>query len=224
VHPRTGFRSGAQAHLPLYSTRAQILNAPPPLASNDGFGGSAAMARDGLTLVIGAPGRSSNAGFLYVFGRTPANATYDLLATLAPTERISSMRFGFAVAISADGSFIVGSTNNVGAGSRVHAFRRVNATSWVECGRVWAPQNLFGRTLGISNDGGRLAVANDMSGTGAIHVTEWNSTNFELTATVTPWVESGVTTGFVGWPTVLSGDGTVLAAAGKSRNSSAGGV
>jgi hypothetical protein len=142
------------------------------------FGTSVAIARDGLTLVIGAPAASQEASQVWVsrfVGGAWAPAT--LLAAKSPAYL---SKFGAAVAISADGALVVAGAPNTGGGGnyRGQAFAYTYAASaWTEDLLGSGASNFYkiGTSVAVAEDGtnGAVAVvaAYDQAGsTGAVYV------------------------------------------------------
>jgi hypothetical protein len=149
-----------------------------------------AVSRDGATLVVGAPKEDSaasgingnqdddsanDAGAAYVFARS--GASWSQQAYVKGSNTRSSDGFGFAVALSGDGSTLAVSANFEdsaatgvnstqrdegadGAGA-VYVFRRRGAT-WLQQAYVKASNTAagdrFGYSLALSDDGNTLAV------------------------------------------------------------------
>ena len=162
--------------------------------AGDGFGERLALSADGSTLAVGAPYEDSaamgidgnqadnsamDAGAVYVFAR--AGTTWTQQAYLKATNAGAGDAFGFAVALSADGSTLAvgapdedsaapgidgnqgdNTASNAGA---AYVFTRVGGT-WTQDTYVKASNtgagDLFGYSVALSADGSTLAV----SGTG----------------------------------------------------------
>lgn len=150
-----------------------VLSAADPVKL-DSFGFSVALSSDGATLVVGAPGRDSGAGAVYVFTRSGASwAAQQLRASHA--RAYSS--FGYSVALAADGrTLAVGSPNESSAATAIDG--DPTDTSAPRAGAVylfhrdttgWAPPvyikgsrqqggNDFGTSVALSGAGDLLAV------------------------------------------------------------------
>lgn len=156
----------------------------------DGFGFSLALAADGNTLAVSAPGEDSTAtgangdqnsdlavdsGAVYVFGRAGTNWSQQAYLKASNTQEGDA--FGFAVALSGDGSTLaVGAINEDSGGAAagenddsaedagaVYVFARA-------ANNVWAPReaylkasnsdtgDVFGITVALSADGQTLVV------------------------------------------------------------------
>ena len=96
----------------------------PAATNNDNFGVAVALSTDGSTLAVGAYGTSSYQGKAYVYTRS--GSTYALTTTLSDPAATNDDNFGYAVALSADGSTLaVGAMTRAasGQGVRVHPER-----------------------------------------------------------------------------------------------------
>ena len=109
-------------------TQQAMLTNTPPLASG-GFG--AAVAIDGNTILVGAPGRSPSfpAGRAYVFVRNGTNWSQQASFVALPPDNISNNRFGYDVDISGE-SIVIGAPWVSFAGATYVAERS---------GGVWSP-------------------------------------------------------------------------------------
>ena len=71
-------------------------------ATGDTFGYSVSLSSDGSTALVGAPGKSSSAGVVYIFTRT--GSTWSQQSKLAASDGGTNHNFGFSVKISSDGT------------------------------------------------------------------------------------------------------------------------
>jgi FG-GAP repeat len=168
----------------------------------DGFGGTVALSADGNTLAVGANGESSNAtgingdqtnngafssGAVYVFVRSAS--TWSQQAYVKASNTDTGDRFGFSIALSADGSTLaVGAeaegsntsgingtqTNNAAPSSgAVYIFTRAT-TTWSQQAYIKAGNTVtgdrFGWSVALSADGNTLAVGALMGGGNATGV------------------------------------------------------
>ena len=123
-------------------------------AEGDGFG--AAIAIDGPTAVVGAPGAGpSRAGRVHVL---EADATgWHGVTVLAPSTITPGARFGAAVALDGDLAVVGAPHDNGGAGAdqgAVYVYRRV--------GRTWTEEARLERVGGAAGDEFGAAVATSM--------------------------------------------------------------
>jgi hypothetical protein len=138
------------------------------LAANDGneddlFGGSVALSADGTTALIGAfrdnNSNGEDAGSVYVFARS--NGEWSQQQKLAAADGDDKDRFGYSVALSADGTTaLIGATvdedpNGRRAGS-VYVFARSNG-EWSQQQKLAASDgdrsDEFGSSVALSADG-----------------------------------------------------------------------
>jgi hypothetical protein len=121
------------------------------------FGASVALSADGNTALIGAPEDDSDVGAAWVFTRSGSTWTQQG-AKLTGTSEVGDGRFGFSVALSADGdTALVGGPRDNGDVGAVWAFTRSGST-WTQqgakltgTGETGAGE--FGRSVALSADG-----------------------------------------------------------------------
>jgi hypothetical protein len=156
----------------------------------DGFGGALALSADGNTLVVGADGEDSKApgiggdqgdnsasaaGAVYVFTRD--GGVWSQQAYIKASNAGSGDEFGYALALSADGSILaVGaageasnatgfygdqSNNSAGGAGAVYVFTRSGGVwsqqAYVKASNTGAGDN-FGAALALAPDGNTMAV------------------------------------------------------------------
>jgi hypothetical protein len=157
---------------------------------HDGFGYTVALSADGDTLTVGAYHEDSaargiggdendnsmdNAGAVYVFRRN--SGTWRQQAYVKAGNTDADDRFGYAIALSADGNTLtVGAQyeassargiggnendNSMGGAGAVYVFRRSSGTwqqqAYVKAGNTYAG-DWFGYTVALSSDGNTLTV------------------------------------------------------------------
>ena len=152
----TSFRVFAPGLVPQFSGETHI--EPLTAANNDGIG--QAVAIDGDTLAVGAPGTDTvagQAGAVHVYVRV--SGVWEFQQTVLPTVVQGSQRFGHAVALSGD-TLYVGAPGQIAAGATegsLSVFTRAGAT-WSLRERLTVGQagNGFGTSLDL--DGALLAV------------------------------------------------------------------
>ena len=118
-------------------------------AAGDLFG--AAVALDGVDLLVGAPGNANAKGAVYPFLFT--TGSWQQQATLTAPDGRAPFRFGISVALSS-GTALIGSAGvNVGQG-RVYAFTTSDGASWTQDAEFAAhdkrDNNLFGHAVSLS--------------------------------------------------------------------------
>lgn len=152
------------------------MQAATPIAGA-GFGSSVALSADGNNLVVGAPNEQSATGAVYPFVRS--NSVWTALTALRPATARGSL-LGSSVAISPDGTVLVagapGDSSNVtgvsGAVSTDTSASKAGAAyvytvvsgawalrSYVKAPRYAVAGNLFGASLGLSNEGALVVGA-----------------------------------------------------------------
>jgi hypothetical protein len=139
---------------------------PPGRTSRAKFGWSVAISRDGQTALIGAPQQGTNEGSDWVYHRN--GEVWEEQAQLNAGEPGAENRFGWSVALSADGSTVL--TGGWGAGEtdgRAWAFTREGST-WTQQGPPLAPSDPtghpeFGWAVALSDDDntGLISGVND---------------------------------------------------------------
>lgn len=132
-------------------------------AANDLFGYSVALSSDGNMAICGSPSSGPGNGRAVVFTRS--GATWTQQATLTHSVGAAGAAFGWAVALSTDGSTaIVGAYRDSSAGSL-----RGSAVIFTRSGVTWTEQatlrysaaaynDTFGSTVSLSSDGNTAIV------------------------------------------------------------------
>jgi hypothetical protein len=153
-------------------------------AAHDAFGWGVALAGDGRTAVVGAPyhdaPQNGHMGAVYVFEAGPQGSRQS--AMLRPSDGHADDNFGWAVAISRDGDWIlVGSTghrveNTPQGGGAAYVFHRTD-DQWAQVAelapRTSIPGDGFGSAVAISADGSTAVVTNrDQTANKTHHVGE----------------------------------------------------
>jgi hypothetical protein len=167
-------------------------------ALGDAFGGSVAISADGSTIAIGAVGRASGAGAVYVFVRNGASWAQQAILTASNAD--GDDRFGAALALSANGSILavgaIGENSDGSSASNNSAVDAGAAYVFTRAGAVWSQQaylkasnadeeDLFGSALALNAAGTLLAVgaAGQASGAGAVYT---------FTGDGVTWTESAI--------------------------------
>jgi hypothetical protein len=145
--------------------------------SGDQFGSALAVSNDGNTLAVGAPGKSSGAGAVYLFTRTGSSWAQQGAQVTAANAGAGD-HFGAALALSRDGTTLA-----VGAGDEDSDVTGINSAQadnnaasgagaayvFVRNGNAWQAQayikptnaqagDLFGSALALSDTGAVLAI------------------------------------------------------------------
>jgi hypothetical protein len=207
-------------------------------AAHDGFGWGVALAGDGRTAVVGAPyhdaPQNGRMGAVYVFEASPQGSRQS--AMLRPNDGHSSDNFGWTVAISRDGNWIlVGATghrvdNTKEGGGAAYVFHR-EKDRWVQraelAPRTQSPGAGFGSAVAISADGSTVAVTtrdqtvNKTHHVGTTHIfrsTDQWKTNEEVFTARDPNRNADGSGDAYGVNASISDDGKVVAIAAPDVN------
>ena len=131
-------------------------------AANDFFGISVSISSDGSTAIVGAYGKSTNAGATYIFTRS--ESTWTQQQKLTASDGATDDFFGNSVSISSDGSTVIvgapGKTYSTGA---AYVFTRSGST-WAQQQKLTASDAAGGDDFGclgdISGDGQVIEISN----------------------------------------------------------------
>jgi hypothetical protein len=184
------------------------------------FGASVALSNDGITALIGAPYAAGSRGAAYIFTRS--GSTWSLPATLSATDGVPGDWFGYAVALSTNGTS--------GTAALISAFGKSSQTgavyvfvpffSWYQAAELPAPAGAtgFGFSLALSSDGSTAvigAVGNGFINQGAAYVYQgsWSSWAEEQELTT-----SNLSNGDeLGWSVAVNANGStpLIGAPGK---------
>jgi hypothetical protein len=185
---------------------AQTAELVPTGGAMGGFGTAVAIARDGSTIVVGAPNGDAPAAYVFV----ESDGSWVLAARLASAVAY----FGIAVAVSSDGTTVaVGATFGAGYDGSAYVYSDAGG-SWQRTaeltasdGQDWAD---FGVAVAVSADGTTVAVGAPMShgDEGAAYVYGDDGGTWTQTAELTV---SGVRVQ-LGWSVALTSRGGTLAA------------
>lgn len=200
-------------------------------SANAKFGTSVAISATGTVVAVGAPdakvGAITTAGIVYIYD----TATVTEVAVLADSAPVIDERFGFSVALSADGSTLAIGAPGVTVNSStlagcVYIYRKTG-TEWIKQAKLVSlnPQYNagFGHSVALSADGNRVAIGaprHQVAGRalGYVAIYEYN---IAYQQTYYDWhfndeyLQS--TFGYdnenagLGWQVALSADGTKLA-------------
>ena len=137
--------------------------------ADDYFGDSLAVSADGSTVVAGIPwdyGKGDYSGFAYIFTKE-TNGSYLETQKLAPDDGAAGDRFGWSVAVSADGSTVVVGAygDDDGKGSKSgsgYIFTRQSNGSYVQTQKLTSgdgtANDQFGRSVAVTGDGSTVVV------------------------------------------------------------------
>ncbi|HET9066638.1 MAG TPA: choice-of-anchor B family protein [Gemmatimonadales bacterium] len=145
-------------------------------AAGDAFG--SAIAIDGETAVVGAPGAGDGVGAAYVLHRT--GGEWRVAVKLTPQDTAVARGFGSAVAIRGD-RLLIGAPGSLAGAGLVQPFRRV-AGAWIaEAGvrRAGAADTTaaFGGTIAMASDRAFVGAAGIDGGSGAMIMLGYDTTS-----------------------------------------------
>lgn len=151
------------------------------IAASDYFGFSVSLNIDGTLAVVGAPGKTSSKGAVYIFQRS--GTTWTQVQKLQPAELANNDNFGISTDISDDSNYIVVGCfgrNNYHGG--FYIFFRAS-TTWEQQAYVSPPfanSGRFGLAVSIDSTGTRIVVGDFAysSRAGAAHVYLRTGTNW----------------------------------------------
>ena len=203
-----------------WSKQAKLL--PDDGDSDDAFGSSVAVSRDGTRVLVGAfrdeDPNSDSAGSAYVFEAT--DESWSQQAKLTPDDGDSDDAFGRSVALSSDGTTaLIGTDGEKGSNSEeagsAYVFD-VSGGSWSQQAKLLPDDgdnsDRFGYSVAVSSDGTTALVGAckdaDPNGkwSGSAYVFDTSGGSWSQQAKLTP--DDGDTDDAFGWSVALSGDGT----------------
>jgi FG-GAP repeat len=129
-------------------------------AAEDDFGSSVALSAGGSTALVGAPGRNSYAGAVYVF--TLRGGTWSQAGELTASDAAAHDQFGASVALSAGASTaLVGAPGHNSLAGAGYVFTLRGGT-WSQAGELTASRaaayDFFGDSVALSAGGGTALV------------------------------------------------------------------
>ncbi len=146
-------------------------------ATDDAFGSSVTLSKDGSTALIGAPGSGATAGAAYVFHAATEGswgATSAQAAAMSDPGGSSGDYFGWSVALSGDGaSALVGAYGTSGSAGAAYVFQVATEESWgasqpsVATLTGGSGDSDFGSSAAISQDATTVLVGGDNVDNGA---------------------------------------------------------
>lgn len=227
-HDTGGLSNAGQAYIFTRSGSTwsqQALLSASDKSAGDQFGYSVAISNDGNTVCIGAPyndisGTVGDAGQTYIFVRS--GTTWSQQAVLSASDKAASDRFGYNVAISADGNTIcigailhdAGGSSNAG---QAYIFIRTG-TTWSQQAILVASDKVFndqfGTTVAISGDGNTVCIGapnHDVRGfndAGQAYIFIRSGTTWSQQAILS--ASDAATYDYFGWSVSLSNDGNTV--------------
>ena len=181
--------------------------APSDNANSLAFGYSVALSSDGSTAVVGAFGKDSNAGAVYVFRRS--GVVWTELYTLTAPDRAAGDNFGRYLALSGDGrTALVGVPNKDSQAGAAYVFKGVG-TDFSELHKLIASDKAafdsFGLSVALSSDG-TTALVGSRKNFGAAYVFTLSGTDWAQQQILTAPDGAAAEDNF-GHSVALSGDG-----------------
>jgi hypothetical protein len=156
--------------------------------ADDQFGVSLSLSADGSTLAVGASGKDSSSGAVYVFIRS--GLTWSQQAYIEASNPLQNNAFGISLSLSANGSTLAVGADCEGSNATgidgdqteiapnsgaVYVFTRSGST-WIQQAYVKASNtgeyDHFGYSLALSNDGSILAVGAHLEDSNATGIHE----------------------------------------------------
>jgi len=134
-------------------TQQQKLTASPG-ANGNRFAASVDLSADGNTAAIGAPGKSSSAGAVYIFTR--AGSVWTQQTALTPSDAAANDQFGASVALNSSGTLLAGAPHKATNAGAAYAFTGSGST-WTQQQKLTvsggASGDLFGSAVSLDGDG-----------------------------------------------------------------------
>jgi hypothetical protein len=208
-----------------WSQQGPTLTGAGGTGTDEEFGSTVAVSADGSTAAMGGYGDNNQAGAVWVFTRSGATWTQQGSKLTASDETGALGRFGYAVALSADGSMalIGGPLDNTGVGA-AWVFTRSGATWTQQATKLTAGDETgageFGRDVALSTDGGTALIGGptDNGNVGAAWVfTHSGATWAQQGAKLTAGDETG-SGGEFAYGVALSSDGSTALIGGPTDN------
>lgn len=178
-----------------------------------------ALALDGNTLLVGAPGENATRGVVYVYDRNPNTGAWQQSGQITAPSLNAEDGFGDAVALDGTLAVIAAPTRDAGAANAgtVYAFRRSGSTWALE--KTFLPPTLevegrFGRNA-VAVDGDTIAIGNYeydqvIDNGGAVYVYTRNGSNWSQQARLEATAPALYAS--VGWSISLQGNRLVAGA------------
>jgi hypothetical protein len=222
--------TGAEAARDEFFQVAGLTNASG--AAGDYAGGSVAISADGSTIVVGAPGASSNQGVAYVYTRG-ANGwqTANQPTVLAAHNGAGGDEFGHSVAVSQDGSVIVVGAPYASAGGSqrgtVYVYNRP-AGGWQDTLSPYettsaagpADYDRLGFSVAVSPDGTYVAAgetgyssSGPLTGQGGVYVWSYNGSALSAAGSGLLTASDAGNEDSLGWSLAMPSDGLIYAGA-----------
>ena len=183
----------------------------------DYFGTSVAIS--GSTALVGASGKNSSTGAVYVFVRS--GQTWSQQAELTPPGGAANASFGISVAVSGSTAVVGASMKNAYVGA---------AYVFVRSGQTWSQQaelsasdsrvnDRFGNSVAVSGSTAIVGAAGKYHATGAAYVFERSGRTWSLRAVLSASDRAG--NDAFGNSVAISGSTAIVAAVGKNASTGA---
>ena len=182
-------------------------------AGNDYFGVSVSLSSDGSTALVGARGKSSNAGAAYVF--TKSGSTWTEQQKITASDAAAGDYFGHSVSLSSDGSTALvgayGKSSLHTSDGAAYIFTRSGST-WTQQAKLTASDavvnDYFGYSVSLSSDGSTALVGAyyKSTDTGAAYIFTKSGSTWSQQQKIT--ASDAVTGDRFGYSVSLSADGS----------------
>jgi hypothetical protein len=176
------------------------------------FGRTVALSADGETALVGAPATNSGRGLAWVFTRSAGGWVSE--GALSGSGAEGESRFGFGLALSADGAnILIGAPGNAGRAGAAWAFRRSGSTLTQNGPELTGPGEIgegrFGYSVALSGDASTALVGarSDDADSGAVWTFANAGSGFAQQGVKLTAQEAG--TGEFGYTVALSADGSI---------------
>lgn len=196
-------------------------------ATGNSFGIAVSISRDGNYIAVGAYGRSSSKGAVYIFLRS--GNSWSQQAIVVPTDAAGSDMFGISCTLDGDGStLLAGAYYKNGGRGAAYVFSRTG-TTWTQKAKLLASDaagnDYFGYAIDWSGDESIIAIGSyqdDDKGTnsGSVYIYTLSSGTYIQTAKLT--ASDGATGDNFGFSLTMDGSGTYLCVGARSKTSKKG--
>jgi hypothetical protein len=189
------------------------------------FGWSVAISPDGSSIVVGDPNANNYRGSIYVYER-PAGGWADATENekIQPPDQFG---FGWSLALSADGTTLVGGTVNWDTQPTVHVYTRSTRGGWANDAKLarlvssdGTARNSFGLRVAVSANGDTVVVGAPeqprVSGSGKLYVFERPPSGWADATETAMLAPAGSGDADFGWSLDVSGDGATIVAGAPS--------
>src|SRR5205807_251673 len=186
-------------------------------AASDELGTS--MALSGNTALVGAPGKNSSTGAVYVL--VPSGTRWLQQARLTASDATARSQFGFSAAFDGDTALVGAPGTNGGTGA-AYVFVRTG-TRWLQQARLRTSDSLaggqFGFSVAFAGDTALVGAPGTNGGTGAAYVFVRRGTRWLQQARLR--TSDGLAGGQFGFSVAFAGDTALVGAPGTNGGAGA---